>query len=316
MDLRVLKYFLAVAREENITRAAESVHITQPSLSRQMQQLEEELHTTLFHRGKHRIALTEDGLLLHRRAQELVTLAEKTEAEFLNKKKTLIGRIAIGSGEFKNSRFLFDVVAAFRREHPQVYLDIYSGNSDNIKEQIENGLLDLGLLLEPVEVSRYEFLRLPEQEEWTALVDERTELAKKERLTPKDLADMPLFLTTRTMVQKELMSWFGSYADKLNIIATGNLNYNLVIMARSENGVCMNLKRDCHYEGMREIPLYPPLKSGNLLVWKKAQVYPAAVTEFIKFFRQYVQKVQELQNSANVKESIGNATPRDFADVR
>ncbi|MDO4265326.1 MAG: LysR family transcriptional regulator [Eubacteriales bacterium] len=292
MDLRVLKYFLAVAREENITRAAQSVHITQPSLSRQIQQLEEELHTTLFHRGKQRITLTEDGLLLRRRAQELVALAEKTEAEILNKNQTLTGRIAIGSGEFKNSRFLFDAIAAFRREHPQVSLDIYSGNSDNIKEQLENGLLDLGLLMEPVEVSRYEFIRLPEQEEWTALVGAESELAARDRLTPEDLAVMPLFMTTRTLVQNELMNWFGPYADKLNIIATGNLNYNLAVMARSEQGVCINLKRDCHYEGMREIPLYPPLRSANLLVWKKSQVYPAVVTEFVKYFRQYVQEFQ------------------------
>lgn len=289
MELRTLKYFLTVAREENITRAAQAVHITQPSLSRQMQQLEEELHTTLFYRGKQRITLTEDGLLLRRRAQELVELAEKTEAEFLHKQETLTGRIAIGSGEFRNSRFLFDAVAVFRREHPQVHLDIYSGNSDNIKEKIENGLLDLGLLMEPVEVSRYEFLRLPEREEWTALVGEDSYLAERDRLTPKDLSEVPLFLTTRILVQQELLNWFGPYADHLNIVATGNLNYNLAVMARSEQGVCINLKRDCQYDGMREIPLYPPLRSGNLLVWKKTQAYPAAVTEFIKFFRQYVQ---------------------------
>lgn len=302
MELRTLKYFLAVAREENITKAAQAVHITQPSLSRQMQQLEEELHTTLFHRGKQRVTLTEDGFLLRRRAQELVSLAEKTETEFLNRQETLAGKIAIGSGEFKNSRFLFDAVAAFRKRHPQVYLDIYSGNSDNIKEQIENGLLDMGLLMEPVEVSRYEFVRLSELEEWTALVVEDSELADRERLTPEDLADQPLFLTRRTLVQNELLNWFGPYGNRLNIIATGNLNYNLTMMARSEKGVCINLRRDCQYDGMREIPLYPPLTSANLLAWKKAQVYPAAVTEFIRFFRQYVQDRQLLPETEEAEE--------------
>ena len=153
MEFRTLKYFLTVAREENITRAAALLHLTQPTLSRQLMQLEEELGVKLFRRSQHHIVLTEAGMLLRRRAQEIVELAEKTARE-LRPAEEVTGRISIGSGDLRSMTYLAKLLAAFHRQHPRVQYEIYSGDSDGIKERIEQGLLDMGLLLEPVDTSR------------------------------------------------------------------------------------------------------------------------------------------------------------------
>ena len=164
MELRVLKYFLMIAREENITRAAQLLHVTQPTLSRQIQDLEEELGTKLFERSNHRIILTQDGLLLRRRAQEIVELTERTEKDFAHKDEELTGEIAIGSGETRSVSALAEVLSSFRQRYPRVRYRFYSGNADHIKERIENGTLDIGLFPEPVDISRYEFIRVPVRE--------------------------------------------------------------------------------------------------------------------------------------------------------
>ena len=166
MELRVLKYFLVVAREENITRSAQLLHITQPTLSRQLMQLEDELGVQLFKRSKYRIILTDDGMLLRRRAQEIVDLAEKIEREFQNRNEELSGEIAIGCGETNSMSFLSERIADFRREHPLVSFNIYSATADDIKDRLEKGLLDLGLLAEPVEIGRYDFIRMPKRDIW------------------------------------------------------------------------------------------------------------------------------------------------------
>ncbi len=177
-----------VAREENITRAANLLHVTQPTLSRQLMQLEEELGVKLFHRGKHRILLTEEGLLLRRRAEEIVSLSEKTREDLRQREGMLSGKISIGSGELQSSRFLAQLIASFREQYPLVQFELYSGDADSIKERIERGLLDVGLLTEPVDITKYEFLRLPLQEQWGALVREDSPLAAQNAVTPEDLA--------------------------------------------------------------------------------------------------------------------------------
>lgn len=157
MELRVLNYFLAIAREENFTRAARQLHVTQPTLSRQIAQLEKELGVELFVRGKHNIILTEDGMILKRRAQEMLSLAEKTKRDFLHKDEALEGVLSIGSGEFLSTRYLTDCIAAFRKKHPLVRYELYSGNAGNIRDYIERGLLDLGLMSEPIDIRKSEF---------------------------------------------------------------------------------------------------------------------------------------------------------------
>ena len=290
MELRVLKYFLAVAREENITRAATLLHLTQPTLSRQLMQLEEELGVQLFHRSRYHIVLTDEGMLLRRRAQELVDLAEKTAREF-QKDPELRGEISIGSGDLEGMYVLAELLASFQKLHPQVTYQIYSGNADHTKERIEGGTLDLGLLLEPVDISKYDFIRMPVKEQWGVLVHEDTPLARKEAVTPEDLAGIPLILTQRGLIQQEMERWFGSYAQQLQVNATGNLPYNMALLAGAHIGVYLTLKLHCTYEGLRFIPLYPPLESSTVLAWKKTETFPAIVTALLEHIKKYLMTI-------------------------
>ena len=288
MEIRVLKYFLLVAREENITKAANLLHLTQPTLSRQLMQLEEELGVQLFRRSKHHIILTEQGMLLRRRAEEIVALADKTKDDLQHREEQLTGTIAVGSGELQSSRFLTQLLTAFQEKNPLVRFAIYSGNSDNIKERIERGLLDVGLLQEPVDISKYSFVRTPCREQWGVLVRDDSELAARENVSPAELASVPLILPERESVQNELFNWFGSYAEGLHITATGNLLYNLASLVRASGGCVLTLNLDCTYEGLRFIPLSPPLESNTVLVWKKAQTFSAAAAALIKFSEKYI----------------------------
>lgn len=288
MEIRVLKYFLMTAREENITKAAALLHLTQPTLSRQLIQLEEELGVTLFHRNRHRIVLTEDGMLLRRRAEEIVSLAEKTKDDFRHRQEHLAGTISIGSGELKSSRFLTRLITDFQKENPLVTFTIYSGNSDNIKERIERGLLDVGLLQEPVDITRYSFVRTPVREEWGILVREDSPLAFKSSVSPEDLAGVPLILPSRENVQNELLNWFGPHAEHLHITATGNLLYNLAFLARDSGSCVLTLNLDCAYEGLRFVPLSPKMESGTVLVWKKAETFSPAAMAFLAYARDFI----------------------------
>lgn len=284
MELRVLNYFLIVAREENITKAAQILHITQPTLSRQLMQLEDELGVKLFKRSNHKVILTEDGILLRRRAQEIVALAEKTKNEF-RMEENLSGEITIGSGEYKCSRLLADIIASFRERNPLVKFDIMSGNSDDIKYQIERGSIDIGLLLEPVDVARYDFIRMPVQEEWGVLVREDSELAKLESVRAEDMEGQTLIMTRRESVQGELRSWLGAYADRVEYAATGNLTYNVAQLVASGVGIFPNIHLNCTYDGLRFVPLSPQLTSGTLLAWKKSQPHSAATKAFLEYTR-------------------------------
>ena len=197
MELRVLNYFLAIAREENITKASQTLHVSQPALSRQMMQLEEELGVRLFTRSNHNIVLTEDGLLLKRRAQELLSLADKTKRDFINKDAELSGEVTIGSGEFRSTRELAKIMVAFQKKHPLVQFRIYSGNADNIQDYIGRGHLDLGVMGEPVDIRKYEFISMPVKEKWGVLVRQDSELAEKEEIRAEDLLNTPMVTASR-----------------------------------------------------------------------------------------------------------------------
>lgn len=166
MELRVLNYFLTIAREENFTRAARQLHVTQPTLSRQIADLEQELGVKLFVRSNHNIILTEDGMILKRRAQEILSLADKTKRDFLQKDEALSGTISIGSGEFRSTEYLAKIIAGFRRKYPNVTYEIYSGNANNIRDYIERGHLDIGLMSEPIDMRKYNFVNMPIKEQW------------------------------------------------------------------------------------------------------------------------------------------------------
>lgn len=289
MELRVLRYFLLAAREENMTRAAELLHVTQPTLSRQLMQLEQELGTKLFHRGQHSITLTDDGMLLKRRAQELLDLADKTEREFVRTEDSLMGELSIGSGETLSMHTLSQWVAAFHKENPLVQYDIYSATADEIKDRIEKGILDMGLLVEPVDISKYEFIRMPMKERWGVLTQTDSALAQREYAAPEDLAHTPLLIAKRSQVQDALRGWFGPQFETLEIIGTYNLIYNAAVMV--QNGVvsALTTEHDRVYEGLRFVPLRPTLERGAVLVWKKHSACSPAAARFFA----HVQKCAE-----------------------
>lgn len=287
MEFRVLQYFLAVAREENITRAAALLHITQPTLSRQLMQMEEELGVKLFRRGKHSIQLTEDGMLLRRRAQEIVDLTEKTQKELKHGEETVSGEISIGCGETKNMKPLSGMIASFRQKYPDVSFDIYTAIADDVKERLENGVLDMGLLLEPVEISRYHYLRMPLKEKWHVLVCKDSPLAEKQEVTPDDLTDVPLIAAKRQSVRNELENWFGSDRGKPHIVLTCNLSHNnQSVMVESGIGAAIVMEFSCNSDTLCLRPLEPEIISGCVLVWKKNLALSPAMVHFIAHIKE------------------------------
>lgn len=291
MELRVLNYFLAIAREESFTKAAQQLHITQPTLSRQIAQLEEELGVDLFVRSNHNIILTEDGMILKRRAQEILSLADKTKRDFLHKDENLEGVISIGSGEFLSTRCLTDCIAQFRRKHPLVRYEFYSGNAGNIRDQIERGLLDIGLMSEPIDIRKYEFISMPIKEEWGAFVREDSPLIDKDFIAPQDLVDIPLILPLGDFAESHIGKWFGEYISQIDVIAKGNLLYNEAMMAQSNIGAVIGIRLKSNYDRLRFIPLNPSLKIDTALTWKKEQIFSAATTAFIDFSKQYLKGI-------------------------
>ena len=288
MELRVLKYFLAVAREENITKAAALLHLTQPTLSRQLMQLEEELRVQLFRRCRYHIELTEDGMLLRRRAQELVDLAEKTTREFTMRETELMGEIAIGAGETRSMSFLSRAMVSFRERYPKVTFRIFSATADDVKERLDTGLLDMGLLTEPVDVGRYAFCRMKERDRWGVLVRLDSPLAGLDSVTPDDLEQVPLIISGRERVQRELANWFGDRWERLQIAASFNLILNAANMVRYGVGTALSFDLNFSFDDLRFIPLSSTMDTGTVLVWKKDLV----LTPVVEAFHQHIKNVQ------------------------
>ena len=301
MELRVLNYFLAIAREENITKAAQMLHVSQPALSRQMMQLEEELGVKLFLRSNRNIVLTEDGLLLKRRAQELLSLAEKTRRDFLHKETELAGEIMIGSGEFRSTSELAGIMVEFRKKHPLVQFRIYSGNADNIQDYIGRGHLDLGVMGEPVDIRKYDFVSMRMKEEWGVLVRKDSPLAGRESIRAEDLLDIPLVTASRD-IGGELVGWLGGLNDRLEIAAVGNLLYNEAMLVESGMGAALCIRLNCTYDNLQFIPLFPAVESRTALVWKKDSVFSPATAAFIEFASQCLRAIPENKRQAFYKK--------------
>ena len=293
MEIRVLKYFLMTAREENITKAAELLHITQPTLSRQMMQLEEELGTKLFERSNHSIRLTEDGMLLRRRAQELVALADKMEQEFKHGREELSGNIAIGSGETNSVQTLAAIIRRFQEKYPAVQYDLYTATADDIKDRLDKGLLDIGLLTEPVDIMKYNFIRLKRKERWGVLVRKDSKLAGKDSVRPEDLLDVPVFLTRRALVKNEIEGWFGDYYEQVHIAGTYNLLNNAAVMVRNHIGMAFCFELHSQYDDLKYIPIVPQIETGAVIVWKKAQIVSRALYQFINFVKETLNGQEE-----------------------
>lgn len=291
MELRVLNYFLAIAREENFTRAAQQLHVTQPTLSRQIADLEQELGVKLFIRSNHNIILTEDGMILKRRAQEILSLADKTKRDFLQKDEALSGTISIGSGEFRSTEYLAKIIAEFRKKYPNVKYEIYSGNANNIRDYIERGLLDIGLMSEPIDMRKYNFVNMPIKERWGVFVPSDSFLSEKEHITPEDLKGMSIVTATGDFNQSRIGKWLGDSKEQVEIVATANLPYNEAVLAKENIGVMLSLNLNCTYENLHFIPLHPVLEVATALAWKKEQIFSATTSAFIDFATQFLKSI-------------------------
>lgn len=242
MENRLLKYFLVAAQEENITRAAEILRVSQPALSKQIMQLEDELGAKLFIRGKRSLTLTEEGRFLRGRAQEIVALTEKTERDFRDGIVSYNGTVSVGMGETTASRWLSGLAVEFSKSYPDVKFDFYSATADNVKERVEKGLLDAGLLIEPtVDLSKYDLLRLPVKDRWGVLVSAKDPLFDKEFVTSDDLAGKRLFVPFR--LSDRLGEIFGISAETADIFVTHNLLYNVAVYGKSQRRRCNNGQR-------------------------------------------------------------------------
>ena len=286
MDIRVLSYFLMAGREENITRAAQLLHVTQPTLSRQLMQLEEELGVKLFQRSNHSVYLTDEGMVFRRRAQELVNLAEKAQEELTQKVETLSGIIAIGCGEMRGVQEVAKLITGFQERYPLVKFELYSGNNEDIKERMEQGTLDMGLLLEPVSIVKYDFIRMKTKEQWGVLIHKDAPLASQDVIRPGDLVGTQVVTVhLNTPVHHELVGWSGNFAKQMESCVNYNLLYNAVIAARERKGAAICVKLDCHYDDMKFLPLEPKLELSSVLAWKDQQAYSKATTAFIKYVK-------------------------------
>lgn len=281
MEIRELRYFLAVAREENITRAAQSLHIAQPSLSKQLMELEKKLDKQLLIRGKKKITLTEEGAILRKRAEEIVELVEKTEHEISYDFEELSGDIYIGGS---TSETILSVAADLRREYPDVRFHFYSGDAQDVSERLNHGSLDFAVMLEPVDNIKYEFVSLPDCSQWGVLMNKSDALAAKKALTNEDIKSIPLIMHQRIGLQNEIAHWAGTSTESLNIAATYNVvhgspipfvKHGLGYFLTARYSLAPELDTDVCF-----LPLEPELPTRLALVWKKHAVFSKVAEAF------------------------------------
>ena len=285
MELRTLRYFLAAAQEENITKAADILHVTQPTLSRQMMDLERELGVTLMLRGKNGLTLTDDGIFFRQLAQEIVELAYRLEKSLVERKNNISGMVVIGASETVGSQTLARLIKEFTGKYPAVQFKLYNETVDNIKDRLDKGLVDIGLLLEPVDVTKFDYVRLSQQDIWGLLVRDDHPLTEKESLTADDVASYPLILPLRDNIRVEIIHWLGRDEKELTIPLFYTLLSNAALMVAEGLGCafCMDgalaIRSDPR---LRFIPLEPRRVTHSVLVWKKNKIFSPATSLFIQ----------------------------------
>ncbi|MGG1940805.1 LysR family transcriptional regulator [Paenibacillus polymyxa] len=288
MEFRVLRYFLTVAREGSITGAADFLHVTQPTLSRQLKDLEQELGKKLFIRSSHSIVLTDEGMLLRKRAEEIVDMVDKLEAEFRSMEETISGDIYIGGGETDAMKQIARVVKDLQLSYPNIRYHLFSGNEDDVTERLDKGLLDFGILIQPADLSKYNYINIPAKDVWGVVMRKDSPLAFKDTIQAVDLLNVPLICSRQAMQQtlskNEFVHWFGEDFDKLNVVTTFNLAYNAAIMVEEGIGYAITLDKIVNTSSDSNLcfrPLEPRLESGLNIVWKKHQVFSDAADMFL-----------------------------------
>lgn len=293
MEIRVLQYFLAIAREESISGAAEYLNITQPTLSRQMKDLEDEFGKQLFIRGSRKITLTDDGMLLRKRAEEIINLVEKTEIEMNSSDNQLNGDIFIGGGESEGIHLITKVMKAMQNEHPLVKFHIYSGNAQDVSERLDKGLIDFGLVIKPANIYKYDYIDLPATDIWGVLMRKDSPLAQLDKITVNDLKHLPLICSRQALAENETKQWFGKDYDQLNIISTYNLLYNASIMVQEGIGYAITIDKIINTSGNSPLcfrPLEPKSEVGLAFVWKKYQIFSKPAQHFLAMIQKEYSK--------------------------
>lgn len=288
MEIRALKYFLITVREGNITKAAKYLNLTQPNLSRQINMLERDIGHKLFERKHSNIVLTPEGILLKKRAEEIIDMIEKARAEFNFTDEVIAGDIFIGAGESWAMSLVASVMKDVQKDYPHIKYNIYSGNFQDITEKLDKGLLDFGLLIDPADLSKYDYLKMPAKDTWGLIMRKDSSLSRNKNITKKDLLNIPLIISRQVMETEiednDFSRWFSDTFDKLNITATYNLIYNALIMVREGMGYALCLDKlidNMHNENICFIPLKPKLESGLNIVWKKNQEFSRASKIFL-----------------------------------
>ena len=297
MELRLLRYFLAVARENSFTKAAKYLHVTQPTLSRQLIDLEEELGQKLLNRETHYISLTPEGMLLRRRAEEIMAMVRKTEAEFSSIGENIAGNIYIGGGESHAMELIADAICELHEEYPEIRYQLYTGVAGDVMERLDNGILDFGVLLLPVDIAKYDSIALPVKDRWGVLMRRDNPLAAKESVTPEDLRKVPLLCSRHELrnqsVRNPYAEWFGGHLDKLNVAAGHNLIYNASLLVERGMGCAITLEpKNVARDKLCFRPLNPALESGSSLVWKKYQVFSPAANLLLERVREKFDSVR------------------------
>ncbi len=302
MEIRVLNYFLTVIREGSMNKAADVLHITQPTLSRQIAGLEEEVGVKLFARTGRNLQLTNEGILLRRRAEEILSLVDRTEKELLEQDDQMEGQLVIGGGELSAMFDLAGILEEFHKKYPLVTYDLITANADETKDQIEKGLVDIGVLLEPIEIEKFDFVRIESSEKWVAAMRADDPLTGKEAVVPDDLTDYPIILPRRKNVQNEIKHWFGDSYEKLDVLFTSNLNMNGAVM------VSQGLARSIIAEGPTRLwdnsklatrPLLPEMRADCVFAWKKNQPKNLILEKFIEFTADAIKVKKERQEWEN-----------------
>lgn len=293
MELRVLQYFLAVTREQSISGAAEALHLSQPTLSRQLKDMEEELGKQLMIRGNRKITLTEEGMILRKRAEEILDLVQKAEHEITISDDVIAGDVYIGAGETDAVRLLAKAGKRIQLEYPDIHYHISSGDTTDVLESLDKGLINFGMIFGTVDTSKYEYLEFPVKDTYGILMQKDSPLAEKNSIRPEDLYDKPLIFNRNTQDGDLLTSWLGKSLSELNVAATYNLLFNASLMVEEGLGYAFALDKIINTAGnnnLRFVPCEPELSAGMSLIWKKYQVFPKAAKKFLEEFQKLIQK--------------------------
>lgn len=291
MELKTLKYFVMIVREQNISKAAERLYLTQPTLTKQMQELENELGAKLFERGKRKITLTEDGLFLYKKAQEIIDLETITKNSFQNKDKKINGEISIACGETYAMNYLLEIYKKIHRANPLITISLFSGNDEDVREKLNNGLAEFALFIGLTNLDNYNFIKLPLSETWGLLMNKNSQLAKKETIKSEDLSNLPLLVSRQVYRTNELSGWLNKDLSKLNIIGTYNLLYNASLMVKEDSVYAVTidkLLKDDNKVVFKKIE--PDLTSNIYFAWKKYQVLSKAGQLFLDELNKKIEK--------------------------